>query len=84
MRKKKVLSTVLNILKALLIIIISYGLSWLITIIVLKFISICLELKFSLKAATGIWLVLKLFECTFNGSEVDKLFDKMSNMIKQK
>ena len=40
--------------------IIAYGLSWLFTVGIIKLITICFGIGFSLLTATGIWLVMLL------------------------
>jgi hypothetical protein len=50
----------------LLVLILGYGLSWAVTIGIIKLITICFGLRFSLAYATGIWLVLILLRIIFS------------------
>ena len=54
--------TLLTVLAVIGIIVLSYALSWGITCGVIKLITLCFGLSFSLKYATGIWLILVLIK----------------------
>ena len=53
------------VIVAILILIISYGLSWVITCGIIKLITLCFGFTFSRAIATGIWLILCLLSATF-------------------
>lgn len=50
------------------IMLLGYGLSWIITCGLVKLITICFGLEFSWKIATGIWLVFVLIKTFFGKS----------------
>ena len=52
-----------------LIIVLGYALSWVVTIGVIKLITMCFSIGFSLPMATGIWLIMCLLKLTFYKSE---------------
>lgn len=49
-----------------------YGISWGIVVVLIKLIAMCFGLVFSLKTATGIWLVIVLLKLLFGKSNKDK------------
>lgn len=52
-----------------LLIVFGYGLSWAVTIGIIKLITMCFSIGFSLPVATGIWLILCLLKLGFYKSE---------------
>ena len=52
-----------------LIIVFGYALSWAVTIGVIKLITMCFSIGFSLPMATGIWLIMCLLKLAFYKSE---------------
>lgn len=52
-----------------LIIVFGYALSWVFTIGIIKLITMCFSVGFSLPVATGIWLILRLLKPVFYKSE---------------
>ncbi len=58
-----------KILVAVLALVIGYAISWGITVGVIKLITMCFSIGFSLPVATGIWLVLCLLKLVFHKSE---------------
>lgn len=62
-------SGILSIIVALLLITLLFAVSWLIVCCLVKAICWCFGLKFSLKAATGIWLVLILVKGIISGND---------------
>lgn len=58
-----------KILVAVLALVIGYTISWGITVGVIKLITMCFSIGFSLPVATGIWLVLCLLKLFFHKSE---------------
>lgn len=58
-----------KILVAVLALVIGYTISWGITVGVIKLITMCFSIGFSLPVATGIWLVLCLLKLVFHKSE---------------
>lgn len=54
------------LLTLLLVLTIGYGLSWAVTVGIIKLITICFGLTFSMARATGVWLVLMLIWITFH------------------
>lgn len=63
MKNKNPLRALLIILLALIL---GYGLSWAVTIGIIKLITLCFGWAFSLTHATGIWLVLVLLWIMFS------------------
>jgi len=58
-----------HIIVMLFIIILALTLSWAITIGLVKLICICFNINFSLKIATGIWLILCLLRPVFSSEK---------------
>lgn len=58
-----------KILVAVLALVIGYAISWGITVGVIKLITMCFSIGFSLPVATGIWMVLCLLKLVFHKSE---------------
>ena len=58
-----------KILVAVLALVIGYAISWGITVGVIKLITMCFSIGFSLPVATGIWLILCLLKLVFHKSE---------------
>ena len=56
---------IIAILVAIITFAIGYGLSWVITIGIIKLITVCLGWEFSMLAATGIWLITCLLSMIF-------------------
>lgn len=52
-----------------LIIVFGYALNWVFTIGIIKLITMCFSVGFSLPVATGIWLILCLLKLVFYKSE---------------
>lgn len=46
-----------------------YAISWAVIVGVIKLITMCFSLEFSLPVATGIWLILCLLKLVFHGPE---------------
>lgn len=46
-----------------------YAISWAITVGIIKLITMCFSIKFSLPVATGIWLILCLLKLVFHKLE---------------
>lgn len=49
--------------------VIGYAISWIITVGIIRLITMCFSIKFSLPVATGIWLILCLLKSLFHKSE---------------
>lgn len=49
--------------------IVGYAINWVITIGIIKLITMCFSIGFSLPVATGIWLILCLLKLVFYKSE---------------
>ena len=49
--------------------IVGYAISWAFTVGIIKLITLCFSIRFSLPAATGIWLILWLLKFVFHKSE---------------
>lgn len=60
-----------NALIVIAVLAIALGISWVITVGILKLISICFGVGFSLPVATGIWLILCLVQSIFSKSSKD-------------
>ena len=58
-----------KILVVVLTLVIGYAISWGITVGVIKLITMCFSIGFSLPVATGIWLILCLLKLVFHKSE---------------
>lgn len=56
---------VVDLMVAILVFIISYGLDWIITCGIIKLITLCFGFTFTWTIATGIWLILCLLRATF-------------------
>ncbi len=69
MKKKNPLSALLTLL---LVLILGYGLSWAVVVGIIKLITICFGLTFSLAHATGIWLVIVLLWLLFRPGKKEK------------
>ena len=52
-----------------LVLIIGYAISWAITVGIIKLITLCFSIGFSLAVATGIWLIFCLLKLVFHKSE---------------
>ena len=69
MKSKNPLHALLIILAALIL---GYGLSWAVTVGVIKLITFCFVWTFSLAYSTGAWLVLMLLWITFHPGKKEK------------
>ena len=49
--------------------IVGYAISWAFTVGIIKLITMCFSIEFSLSVATGIWLILCLLKLVFHKSE---------------
>lgn len=56
----------MKVLIATLIVAAIYAISWAVTVGIIKLITICFSLPFSLLSATGVWLVMVLLRSTFH------------------
>lgn len=65
----KYMKNIKSVIFTLFIIILVLTLSWAITIGLVKLICICFSLDFSLKIATGVWLVLCLIRPVFSSEK---------------
>jgi len=59
------------ILVAIAVYVFGYALSWAITVGIIKLITLCFSLNFSLLPATGIWLILCAIKLIFCKSKKD-------------
>lgn len=50
----------------ILIVAVCYGISWIVTCGIIKLITMCFGLEFSLAVATGIWLIICILKSIFN------------------
>lgn len=64
--KDKIKEGVFVVVVAVLILAISYGISWIVTCGVIKLITMCFGWEFSWAVATGIWLIICIFKSIFN------------------
>lgn len=55
-------------LVAIVLAVVIYGISWALTVGLIKLVCICLGLAFSLKVATGIWIILCILQSFFRSS----------------
>lgn len=56
----------MGVIIAILLLVIGYAISWIITCGIIKLITICFGLAFSWAIATGIWLILCLLKSVFS------------------
>ena len=49
--------------------VLGYALSWAVVVGIIKLITMCLSIGFSLTIATGVWLILCLLKLVFHNSE---------------
>lgn len=61
-----------KVLVVLLVMIASLGISWLVTVGIIKLITICFGWPFSLLTATGIWLIIMLARGVFKSKSGNK------------
>ncbi len=54
-----------TVLLTILILIVAYGISWIITCGIIKLITVCFGLTFKWSIATGIWLVIYILKSIF-------------------
>lgn len=59
---KKIISTIVAIL---LMMVVSYGISWIITCGIFALICLCFHIEFNWLTATGVWLILMLLKTLF-------------------
>ena len=50
----------------ILLVAVCYGISWIVTCGIIKLITMCFGLEFSLAVATGIWLIICILKSIFN------------------
>lgn len=55
-----------KVVRFIAIIVLCYGLSWIITCGIIKLVAMCFGLTFKWSIATGIWLILCLLKSNFN------------------
>lgn len=67
-RSKLIVSKLAAAIVIILIFVISFGLSWIVTCGVIKLITMCFGLTFKWLIATGIWLILCLLHGSFNAT----------------
>lgn len=67
-RSKLIVSKLAAAIVIILIFVISFGLSWIVTCGVIKLITMCFGLTFKWSIATGIWLILCLLRGSFNAT----------------
>ena len=67
-RSKLIVSILAAAIVIILIFVISFGLSWIVTCGVIKLITMCFGLTFKWSIATGIWLILCLLRGSFNAT----------------
>ena len=65
----KYMKNIKNVIFTLFIIVLALTISWAITIGLVKLICICFSLDFSLKIATGVWLILCLIRPVFSSEK---------------
>lgn len=66
--KKKMKAGGISAIAVIIILILCYGLSWIVTCGIIKLITVCFELTFKWSIATGIWLALILARTVFKSS----------------
>lgn len=72
MRKKNSKKIIVTAVSVVLILAAMYATSWAIICGLLKLITMCLDLPFSLSVATGIWLIICLIKFIFGRGESKK------------
>lgn len=63
--KNDLFATIIAFILVVVALVLSYGLSWIITCGIIKLITLCFGLTFKWSIATGIWLVLCLLRSIF-------------------
>jgi hypothetical protein len=66
------MKNIITVLGVIAVIALMYGASWCIVVGLIKLITMCFGIIFSLKAATGIWLAIVLIKLLFTKSEKSK------------
>ena len=64
---RKISTDILAFIIVATIVVLSYGTSWLVTCGIVKLVTMCFDMEFQWKIATGIWLILisvKIFTTT--------------------
>ena len=61
-----------DLIATLIALVVYCGLSWLVTVGVIKLITLCFGWPFSLLAATGIWLIMTLARSVFESRSNNK------------
>ena len=64
--KNKKLEKTIEVFIGILVVILLYGLSWILTCGIIKLITMCFGLVFTWKIATGVWLVICLLKSVLN------------------
>lgn len=70
--KRKTLETIVTAILVVLLLAVMYATSWAIVCGLLKLITMCLDLPFSLSVATGIWLIICLIKFIFGRGRSEK------------
>lgn len=70
--KRKTLKTIVTVISVILLLAVMYATSWAIMCGMLKLITMCLDLPFSLSVSTGIWLIICLIKFIFGRGERKK------------
>lgn len=61
-----------TVIIALIVVLLSFGLSWLITCGIVYLITACFSLEFKWSIATGIWLILVVIKSIFNNNKTSR------------
>lgn len=64
--RNNIKSGIVAVIVSILIVAISYGISWIVTCGILKLITMCFGLDFKWTVATGIWLIICILKSIFN------------------
>jgi hypothetical protein len=71
-KEERKMKNIITVLGVIAVIALMYGASWCIVVGLIKLITMCFGITFSLKAATGVWLAIVLIKLLFTKSEKSK------------
>lgn len=68
--KKKIKNNLVKSLIIVALMILVFGASWILTCGMVKLITMCFEIRFTWRAATGVWLILLLLGSMLGGTKL--------------
>lgn len=63
---KSTLGSIIGLIILLIVVLLCYGVSWIVTCGIIKLITLCFGLTFKWSIATGIWLIICMLRSIFN------------------